>query len=674
VVRQIPEVGHDRQIEAALNALQAGRAARAEAICRERLGRDPESVEFLRLLAQALLRQSRLAEAELVVRKALALRPSYPPSQEDLGSILMMQGRHEEAVRIFEHALQLDQGLPLAQKNLGRCLAALGRAAEADAAFEKFFEQDRTRVRVAFALDHLKAGRKEEAIRELRRAVRDDPDDVDALRHLAQIFLQDEQRQSDAEAILRRVTALTPGYADAWAMLGTLLHRARRCEEASQCNAKATELDPGHAIAWSGLGNDYARIGRMEESAEAYRRAVELEPKAAGVQMSYAHVLKSIGSQSEALAAYRRAVALKPELGEAYWSMANLKVVRFEDAEVAAMEAQVRRDDLAASPDIHFRFALGKAYEDKGDYDRAWEYYLSGNQKQRAQVFHDPVGFEVRHERIAEVFSGEFMQSHAGEGFESDAPIFIVGLPRSGSTLVEQILASHSQVEGTLELPTLGNIAESIGRYRRDRVEYPLTVRSLRPRDFRAYGRQYLEETQPYRATDLPRFTDKLPNNFSHIGLAHLILPNAKVINARRHPLDSILGNYKQLFGMGQNFTYDLTELIMYYQQYHAIMKHWHALLPGKVLDVHYEETVGDLETQVRRILGHCGLPFEEACLRFHETQRAVRTASSEQVRQPLYTRSLGNWRRYEKHLAPWMADLEGIIAELPESVRNAGL
>jgi hypothetical protein len=199
-------------------------------------------------------------------------------------------------------------------------------------------------------------------------------------------------------------------------------------------------------------------------------------------------------------------------------------------------------------------------------------------------------------------------------------------------------------------------------------------VRELTGRDFRAYGQQYIEQTKTYRATGRPRFTDKLPNNFSHVGFAHLILPNAKIINARRHPLDSILGSYKQLFGKGQNFTYDMDELVMYYRQYHEIMRHWHRVLPGKVLDVHYEETVGDLESQVRRILAHCGLPFEEACLRFHETNRAVRTASSEQVRQPLYTRALGTWRRYEKHLRPWQEELADIIAELPESVRNAGL
>ena len=297
-----------------------------------------------------------------------------------------------------------------------------------------------------------------------------------------------------------------------------------------------------------------------------------------------------------------------------------------------------------------------------------------GNLRQRPLVSFDPVGFELRHEKIREVFSRALLERHAGEGCRSDAPIFIVGLPRSGSTLIEQILASHSLVEGTLELPTLGEIAVSTGRYRREEREYPEAVLHLRGKDFRAFGEQYLETTRVYRTTGRPRFTDKLPNNFSHVGFAHLILPQARFINARRHPLDSCLGSYKQLFGKGQNFTYDMNELALYYRQYHETMKHWHSVLPGKVLDVHYEDTVGDLESQVRRILAHCGLPFEEACLRFHETLRPVRTASSEQVRQPLYSRSLGTWRRFARHLASWQEELADIIEDLPETVRNAGL
>jgi len=281
---------------------------------------------------------------------------------------------------------------------------------------------------------------------------------------------------------------------------------------------------------------------------------------------------------------------------------------------------------------------------------------------------------ESRQKAMMSVFDQQLLSERAGVGYDAPDPIFIVGLPRSGSTLVEQILASHSQVEGTSELPVLGKIAESIGRYRTDGIRYPEAVRDLRDKDLRAYGKQYIEESQRHRATDKPLFTDKLPNNFPLMGFAHLILPNAKIINARRHPFDSCLGAYKQLFGHGQNFTYDMLDLAHYYQQYDATMKHWHKVLPGKVLDVHYEDTVADLEGQVRRILEHCGLPFEESCVRFHETERAVKTASSEQVRQPIYTGALGTWRRYEEHLDTWFDQLAYIIDELPDVSKNAGL
>jgi len=615
--------------------------------------------------------QSRFAEAEEILHRALALRPEFAPLHEDLGGIQAMQRHFEEAVASFQTAIRLDSRLPLARKKLGQALAALGRGDEADAALEAWFEQDPDRLQVAVALDHLRAGRKDEATTTLRKALRENPDNVDALHTLAQAYWGDEERVSDIEALLRKATELAPGLVPAWIMLGMLLHQSERSEEAIPCYLRAAEIEPENPSVWSGLGADYAQIGDMEKSAAAYGRSVALQ-SAPGIHMSYAHALKALGRQAEALREYRAAIADKPDFGEVYWSMANLKVFRFEPAEVAAMEEQVKRQDLSPSADVHFRFALGKACEDAGDYDRAWEFYHSGNQRQRPQVSYDPVQFELRHQQLKKVFTREFLDQRAGQGFESDAPIFIVGLPRSGSTLIEQILASHSQVEGTLELSTLGEIAVSVTRYR-GRTEYPEAVRELTARDFRAYGQQYLEDTKIYRTSSKPRFTDKLPNNFSHIGFAHLILPNAKIINARRHPLDSILGSYKQLFGKGQNFTYDMDELVMYYRQYHEIMQHWQRVLPGKVLDVHYEETVGDLEAQVERILAHCGLPFEEACLRFHETNRAVRTASSEQVRQPLYTRALGTWRRYEKHLQPWREELADVIAELPESVRNAG-
>jgi tetratricopeptide (TPR) repeat protein len=674
VVRPVPQVARDPGVTAALEAIASGDAQRAESVCLERLGQDPDSVEFLRLLGRSLSMQSRFEEAETALGTVLRRLPDFAPLHEDLGDVLAMQRRFEEAVASFQAAIRLDPKLPLAGKKLGQALAALGRGAEADAAFEAWFGQSQDRASVAVALDHLRAGRTGEAVTTLKARLRINSDNVDAMHTLAQAWWGDDQRQSDIEALLRRVTQLAPGHVAAWLLLGSLLHGSDRPEEAIACYQRAAELEPANAGAWSGLGADYAQIGDMEKSATAYARSIALQPDVPGIRMSHAHVLKALGRQPEALREYRAAIALKPDFGEVYWSMANLKVFRFEPGEVAAMEEQLKRQDRPESSAIHFQFALGKACEDAGDYDRAWTHYQAGNVRQRPLVSFDPVGFELRHEKIREVFSRELLERHAGEGCRSGAPIFIVGLPRSGSTLIEQILASHSMVEGTLELPTLGEIAVSTGRYRREEREYPEAVRHLRGKDFRAYGEQYLEETRVYRTTGRPRFTDKLPNNFSHVGFAHLILPEARVINARRHPLDSCLGSYKQLFGKGQNFTYDMNELVLYYRQYHETMKHWHSVLPGKVLDVHYEETVGDLESQVRRILAHCGLPFEESCLRFHETLRPVRTASSEQVRQPLYSRSLGAWRRYASQLASCREELADIIEELPESVRNAGL
>ncbi len=674
MVRQVPEVTAQTTSRAALEAIRSGSALRAEFICREYLEKNPGSVEHLRLLGHALMKQARYADAEETVRLAISLKPDFPHLHEDLGSIFAMQQRFEDAVPCFERAIQLEPRLPLAHKKLGESLAALGRGREADAAFEEFFEQDADKGKIAVALDHLGSGREDEAVETLRTALRESPDNIDAMRCLAQIYFRNKERLIDAEALLRRATSIAPDYVAAWMLLGGVLHESGRHRESIDAYRRVTTIEPRNAAGWTGLGNAFSYAGEVERSLEAYERAVSLDPRAPGAQMGFGHVLKTLGDQPGSLKAYRAAIAVKPEFGEVYWSMANLKVFRFEDAEVAAMEAQLRRVDLSASEEIHFRFALGKAYEDKGDYDRAWHYYDTGNRKQRQQVFHDPVAFEVRHEEIIKAFDREFLERLAGLGFESAAPIFIVGLPRSGSTLVEQILASHSQVEGTQELPTLSRLAASIGRYRRDQKQYPHTVRDLRGRDFRAYGRQYVEESSAFRMTAKPYFTDKLPNNFSHVGLIHLILPNAKIINTRRHPFDNCLGAYKQLFAKGQDFTYDMTELAVYYRKYHETVQHWHRVLPGKVLDVHYEETVTDLDTQVRRILAHCGLPFEEACVRFHETDRPIKTASSEQVRQPIYTRSLGYWRHYEKHLGIWQEELGDIVAELPETVRNAGI
>ncbi len=660
--------------EQAVEALKAGKPDVAEALCREHLNLHPASVEHLRLLGHALMQQRRFYEAETQLKIAIELAPDFAPLAEDMGKTLAKQRKFKEAIPLFEQAVRQNPGLANAHKKLGQALAAVGRGKEADEAFEAFFEKDPDSGAVAVGGEHVRAGREEDAIQCFRQALKDNPDNVDAMRFLAAVYLKQGSKLRDAEALLQRATQIVPDFAAAWLDLGhAFLKRAKRME-AIEAFSRATVLEPRNGIAWEKLASTTASAGYPEQAAEAFRKAIALLPNAAGFHMGFGHVLKTLGDQPASLRAYREAIRLKPDFGEVYWSMANLKIFTFEDAEVEAMEVQLENTELRETTDVHFRFALGKAYEDRKDYDKAWAYYHSGNERQRPLVNYDPVKNSVHQDAIRSYFTRELLSKAEGNGYADEGPIFIVGLGRSGSTLIEQILASHSQVEGTEELSVLGNLSDTINRYRPDKSRFPEVLDTMRPLDWRALGLEYLDGAKRYRMTDKPIFTDKRPDNFPFVGLLHLILPNAKIINARRHPLDTCLGNYKQLFGHGQNFTYDIFEFADYYKEYCLTMDRWNEVLPGKVLDVHYEETVTDLEGQVARILEHCGLPFEEKCVRFHETERAVKTASSEQVRQPIYTGGMGTWRKYESHLGEWMEELGPIIDDLPDVVKNAGL
>jgi len=669
-----PESEKDPSIHKALDYLKRGRPLRAEEACRDYLVDHPGSTDHLRLLSHALIKQNRAAEAEEQLRFALSLEPEFPQLHEDLGSALALQSKYDEAIVAFKKAIQLQPALPLAQRKLGQALVAAGRGDEADEALREYVEKDPIRAAVINGRQLYQDGEIDAAIEIFRDVLKKDPNNVNAMHHLAVAYWRDKQRADDGEALLRRAAQIAPDFTAAWMTLGALLMDISRPVDAISAYAKATKLEPKNAEAWAGLGNANGRAMYPERAVAAFEKSLAIDDSRPGVLSAYAWELKTVGDQPAAVDAYRRAIKARPNFGPAYWSMANLKIFKFEDQEIDNMLEQVERGDLTDVEDIHFRFALGKAMEDRKDYDRAWHFYHTGNQRQRLTVEYEPVEFEKRQTAIKNVFDENLFRKRSGVGYAAGRPIFIVGLPRSGSTLVEQILASHSQVEGTSELPILGRIVESIGRYRTDGLRYPEVVPDLRDKDLRGYGKQYIDDSQRYRATEKPLFTDKLPNNFPMLGFARLILPNAIFINARRHPFDSCLGSYKQLFGHGQNFTYDMLDLAHYYQQYDATIKHWHKVLPGQVLDVHYEETVTDLESQVRRLLDHCGLPFEDNCLRYYETDRAVKTASSEQVRQPIYTSGLGKWRRYEEHLDLWREQLGYIVDELPEVARNAGL
>jgi tetratricopeptide (TPR) repeat protein len=661
-----------QSIAAVIDALRQGDLKLAEHRCTSFLCESPGSVPHLQLLARTLIRSGAMESAMEQLNLALKIAPDFAPLYEDLGNMRGMSGDHDGAIEALQRAVQLDPGLATAHKKLAQALHASGRNDEIDEAMAGFLDHDTDAALVASGAEHWRAGRLDEARDVLKKALRANPDNVDAMRFLAMVYHAEGSRLDDAEALLRRAISIAPDFHQALGNLGRLLIENSKAEEAADIYQRWVALKPENDEAWAGLGRARAHLGEIEAAAQAYRESIRLNPGVASVHMALAHMLKTIGQQGEALAAYRESVRLKPGLGESYWSMANLKIFRFEPDEVSAMEAQLAGGEVSEQGQVNFHFALGKAHEDEQNYDKAWHHYHTGNQLQRKRVDYDPVENDMHLQELRDAFNAERMAASAGSGHDDPAPIFIVGMPRSGSTLVEQILASHSMVEGTAELPNLAAIATGTGKYRHDGLRYPGTVAALTPRDYAAYGKEYLQQVQRHRTAGTPHFIDKMPNNFIHVGWIALTLPQAKIINTRRHPMDSCLGVYKQLFAKGQHFTYDMFELAEFYRGYVEIMDHWHDLLPGKVLDVHYEDTVTDLEGQVRRVLDHCGLPFEENCLRYYETNRAVKTASSEQVRQPIYTSALGLWRNYEAHLGEWHEAMSDIIERLPPSVRNA--
>jgi tetratricopeptide (TPR) repeat protein len=633
-----------------LELVERGEYGHAEGLCRALLQKHPGDVNVLGLRGAVLVKLNRLEEAEEALRQAIRLAPTFAKPYEDLGHVLLELKRPREAVEVLRNAVRLDPTLEQGWLKLGKALTMLGLGAEADQAFERSFALNPERGELALAAEHWREGRSEEAERICRKILRATPNNVDALRLLGRIAVS-AKRHADAERLFRRALRIAPGFTGVMQDLARLLKEQSRFEEAIELLEQLVELEPGNPHAHFQLAATLAPASHTYRAIECYQRALELSPKFPGARLGLGHVLKTVGRQEEAIAAYRECIRLRPDNGESYWSLANLKTYSLTDEDIAAMEQRLAQDGLTRQSRANFLFAMAKALEDRGEYERAWEYYVQGNGAQRAEEKYDPVATEVANDAVIEVFDRELFERNAGVGHPDPAPIFIVGLPRSGSTLIEQILASHSQVEGTAELPYAGRVASSLNRNRADGVNYPHAVRELAAEHFDALGRDYLALARIHRTERRPRFVDKMPNNFPTVGFLHLILPNATIIDARRHPLDACVGCFRQLFAKGQTFTYDLTDLGEYYLEYQRVMDHWHEVLPGKVLTVQYEELVTDPEAQIERILRHCGLPFEEACLRFHETERPVRTASSEQVRQPIHTRSIGFWRRYESKL-----------------------
>ena len=646
----------EERLRSADAALRSGRAKTAEQALRALSAEAPADLNSRWLLGVALLDQGKLAESTAVLESVLHSAPDFVNARVDLARSYRGSGRAMEAREQLRAVLKQHPHQPLAWLAYGDVLVDLQQYDDARIAFERGRQCDPERARIEAATAALLADDRKTAEGLFRGVLQKDAGHVASLCGLAALSLAADV-PGDAERLLRHALRQSPHLPLAWRGLGPALLALGRLTEADNAARYLRTIEPDNPQSWIATAAAAARLLKPEESLAAYERAAQLQPEEVRLRTSIGHVHKTLGNRAESEAAYKAAIALDRNNSEAYWSLADLKNYSFSDAEVAAMQAVLADAHRPPAGDAQLNFALGKASEQRGKYHEAFHYYALGNARRRLDNPFDIETFEQRAVRIRAFFNAEFFTAHAGGGDASDSPIFIVGLPRSGSTLIEQILASHSQVEGTMELPNILNMVRDLTRVAPTGGSYPESIAAIPAPQFAALGARYLEEIAPLRH-GRPHFIDKLPNNFSHVGFIHAILPHATVIDARRHPMDCCLSIFKQHFAEGQTFSYDLNDLGCYYCSYLSTMQHWDAVLPGKVLHVQYEQLVREPEAQIRALLQHCALPFEPGCLAFHETRRAVRTASAEQVRQPIYTSGIGYWHNFEAELEPLRAAL----------------
>ncbi|HVS75568.1 MAG TPA: sulfotransferase [Steroidobacteraceae bacterium] len=617
-------------------------------------------------LEVALAHASRLLAARPAVaaeqaREILKVVPRQPQAMLILGLACAAAGDIDGSIDALTRAVSLRTDLPDAWLALADQLRARGDAEAADRAYAHYIKAATRDPRLMGAAAALCENRIPEAEALLRAHLAERPNDVAALRMLAEVAAR-LLRYSDAQRLLERCLELAPSFDAARHNYATVLNRQGRSAEALEQCARLLAKEPHNPNYRSLQAATSANLGDFADSIAAYETVLSQYPQQPRLWMSYGHALRTTGRRTECIAAYRRALSVEPTLGEVWWSLANLKTFRFGDADLAAMREALARADLSEDDRTHFEFALGKALEDAASYADSFAHYAAGNALRRSQYGYDPEEMSRFVRRSKRLLTREFFAERAGAGASARDPIFIVGLPRAGSTLIEQILGSHPLVEGTMELPQLPLIARRLaGRKQEEEGAFLKRLATLHPDELRALGEGYLAETRVMRKTEAPFFIDKMPNNFMYVGLIHLILPNATIIDARRHPLGCGFSCFKQNFARGQWFSYGLEDLGRYYRDYVELMAHVDEVLPGKVTRVFYENVVEDTASEVRRLLEACGLPFEPRCLRFHENARAVRTPSSEQVRQPIFRDGVEQWRHY----APWLGPLERALGDV---------
>ena len=613
----------------------------------------PQNRDLLLMVAISQRHQGRIDDALATLERLERVHPRFSRLHQERGFCHVARKDAAPAIDALLRAVNINPALPQSWSMLEGLYRLTGNGANAATSAAHIATLKALPPEVVTATALYSDGDLEPAEQIVRAFLLRHGDHPEAMRILAKIGMARDVLD-DAELLLRGVLALSPSHRAArYDYADTLIKRHKYPQARAEIETLLA-LDPSNADYRALAATAAVGLGDHEEAIRIYEGLLAEYGGAPDLHLWHAHALKTVGRVAEAIDAYRAVATARPDFGDAYWSLANLKTYRFTGNEIARMQAEEAAPGINPVDRTHLCFALGKALEDRGEIASSWKYYETGNALKCAESRYSAEAIEANTARQIEICTRHFFRAREGWGAPDRDPIFILGLPRSGSTLIEQILASHSQIEGTQELAEIPRLALELQGRDHDPAapRYPGVLGQMPAEDFRRLGEKYLADTRIHR-TGKPLFIDKMPNNFRHVGLIHLMLPNARIIDARREPMACCFGNLKQLFANGQEFTYSIDDIARYYRTYLDLMEHWDAALPGRVLRVHHEDVVADLESSVRRILDHCGLTFEPACVEFHKTRRSVRTASSEQVRQPIYREGLDQWTRYAPHLEP---------------------
>jgi len=656
--------------EAALDSvkklMQAGDFGKAEKQLLTMHDEVEKNDDVLYMLAVCQRYLSKHSSALATLEKLKSLVPEHSRAFQETGHVYRAMNNAGAALNAFSRATQINPALAASFRAQIDILTATDRSHLTGQLKQQLESLEALPKPLVAVTDLIAQGKLIKAEQLCKAFMQKVPRNIEGMRLLADIGSRLGVLE-DAEFLLESAVEFAPDHTKARIDYIQVLRKRQNYQESLRQAKLLLDADPSNPQFQSVFAVESMQSGDYDTALSMFESILKILPEDPVTLTSRGHALKTQGQTEDAIDSYRRAIKKYAAHGEAYYSLANLKLFSFSDEEIQAMEAQESNLGISHQSRIYLNFALGKAYEDKGLFDKAFMFYERGNAFKKSQSRYKASDLTAEFKAQTEVFDDAFIASHANTGFTSPDPIFIVGLPRSGSTLLEQILASHSQVDGTMELPNMLALAQKLRRGERMSAvnHYPGILKELPAEQFLEFGEKFIDETRVHRGS-APFFIDKMPNNFRHVGLIKLMLPNAKIIDARRHPMGSCFSGFKQLFAEGQEFTYGLEEVGTYYRDYVELMDHWDKVLPGQVLRVQYEEVVADLDTQVRRILDYCGLEFEESCINFHETDRSVRTPSSEQVRQPIYQSGVEQWKNFESNLDPLKQALGPVLERYP--------